>query len=82
MKFWIWALFLLFCQGRVLTLLFKKFHRSIVGGFKYLLIERQLFLVYLTRSEREIFILLVLPRTEILNISIILFINILLIKKW
>jgi hypothetical protein len=32
MKFWIWALFLLFNQGKILTLLFKKFHRSIVYG--------------------------------------------------
>ncbi len=29
MKFWIWALFLLFYQGKIIALLFKKFHRSI-----------------------------------------------------
>jgi carotenoid isomerooxygenase len=29
MKFWIWAIFILFYQGKILTLLFEKFHRSI-----------------------------------------------------
>jgi hypothetical protein len=33
MKFWIWALFLLFYQGKILFLHFKKFHRSIVHKY-------------------------------------------------